>query len=226
MKTLKIFSITSSIFPAVVLSLPKDSFAQKTTTETLNVSGECGMCKKKIEKAAKAAGASYAVWSTTTKVLTVKYNSLSTNSAKIQQKIADAGYDTPKFKSTDEAYNDLDECCQYNRTMSKDEKCCSEQCEMSSGSGGKDGKCMNEAACKEKGCCKDSEKCKEMGCCGNEKGMANAKMPARMTGSDGACCSKGKGMADSKMPARTTGSDGNCCSKEKGATNSSEKQHH
>ena len=208
MKTLKIFSITSSIFLAVVLSLPKDSFAQKTTTETLNVSGECGMCKKKIEKAAKAAGASYAVWSTATKVLTVKYNSLSTNSAKIQQKIADAGYDTPKFKATDDAYNNLDECCQYNRTMSKDEKCCSEQCEMSSGSSGKDGKCVNEAACKEKGCCKDSEKCKEMGCCGNEKGMANAKM---------ACCSKEKGSAGAKM---------NCCSKEKGTTNSSEKQHH
>ena len=182
MKTLKIFSTA-----ILVLLLSEISFAQKTTTETLNVSGECGMCKKKIEKAAKEAGASYAVWSTNTKVLTIRYNTLSTNSAKIQQKIADAGYDTPKFKATDEAYNKLDACCQYDRSMNKDEKCCSEGCEM------KDGKCVNEAACKEKGCCKDLEKCKEMGCCGNEKGMANAKMDCSDKGAKGSkmdCCNK------------------------------------
>ena len=196
MKTLKIFSTA-----ILVLLFSGFCFAQKTTTETLNVSGECGMCKKKIEKAAKEAGATYAVWSTNTKVLTIRYNSLSTNSAKIQQKIADAGYDTPKFKATDEAYNKLDGCCQYDRTMSKDEKCCSDGCEM------KDGKCVNEAACKEKGCCKDSEKCKEMGCCGNEKGMAmhNAKMD----------CSD-KGMKGSKMDCSDKNAKGgkmDCCNK-------------
>ena len=194
MKTLKIFSIISSISLAAILSLPKDSFAQKIATETLNVSGECGMCKKKIEKAAKEAGATYAVWSTNTKVLTIRYNSLSTNSAKIQQKIADAGYDTPKFKATDETYNKLDGCCQYDRTMSKDEKCCSDGCEM------KDGKCVNEAACKEKGCCKDSEKCKAMGCCGNE--MANnAKMD---------CCKKS---SNGKTAMNCSEGNKSCCSK-------------
>ena len=152
---------------AAILSLPKDSFAQKTTTETVKVSGNCSMCKKKIEKAAKEAGATYAAWSTATKVLTIKYNSLSTNSAKIQQNIADAGYDTPKFKANDEAYNKLEACCQYDRTMSKKEKSCSDGCGM------KDGKCADEAACQ-------------------EKGMANGKMDCSkdMKGSKMNCCSK------------------------------------
>lgn len=184
MKTLRIFSIAT-----LVLAIANFSFAQELKSETLNVSGVCGMCKKKIEKAAKEAGANYAVWSTNTKVLTIRYNNLSTNSAKIQMKVAEAGYDTPDFKAPAEAYNKLEQCCQYEReAVNKDGKCCSEKCEM------KDGKCKDEAACKEKGCCKDSEKCKSMGCCGNEMG-ANAKMDCSKKSSGGKTsmnCSDGK----------------------------------
>lgn len=96
-------------------------FAQEKT-ETLKVSGECGTCKKKIESAAKKAGAAYAVWNVDAKELTIKYNSTSSNSAKIQKAVADAGYDTPDFKATDEAYNKLDGCCQYERTTEKVKK--------------------------------------------------------------------------------------------------------
>ena len=56
-------------------------FAQLAKTENLKVSGECGMCKKKIEKAAKEGGASYALWDVDTKILTIKYNSATTNTA-------------------------------------------------------------------------------------------------------------------------------------------------
>ena len=87
------------------------SFAQTSKKESFKVDGACGMCKKKIEKAAKDAGATYALWNTDSKMLVVKYNSSSSNTAKIQQKIAGVGYDTPKFKATDEAYNSLHECC-------------------------------------------------------------------------------------------------------------------
>jgi periplasmic mercuric ion binding protein len=188
MKTLRIFSITT-----LFLAFANFSFAQKAKTETLKVSGECGMCKKKIEKAAKDAGASYALWNVDTKILTVKYNSVSTNTAKIQQKIAGVGYDTPDFKATDEAYNKLDACCQYDRdAVKKDAKCCSDKCDM------KDGKCADEAACKEKGCCKDSEACKEMGCCGNGN-TAMATMD---------CCKKGDGKT-----AMNCAGDKSCCKK-------------
>lgn len=141
MKTLRIFPLISFLF--AVLALPKASFAQ-AKTETLKVSGQCGMCKKKIEKAAKDAGATYAVWNINTKILTIKYSSASTNTAKIQQKIAGVGYDTPDYKTTDEAYNKLDECCQYERSTNTKASCC------------KDGKCTKEGH-DGKDCCKKSQ---------------------------------------------------------------------
>ena len=152
MKTLRIFSIIS-----IFLAMANLSIAQKAKTETFKVSGECGMCKKKIEAAAKNAGATYALWSPQSKLLKVSYAS-TTGVSVIQQRIAEAGYDTPNYKATDDAYNALDACCQYDRNT-KAQTCCGVACDM------KDGKCTDEAACKEKGCCKDSEKCKEMGCC-------------------------------------------------------------
>lgn len=92
--------------------------AQSTKTdkkETIPVSGECGMCKKTIEKAAIGAGATTANWSEKKKKLTVAYNTEKTSNQKIQEAIAAAGYDTRDFKANDAAYNDLDECCKYDR---------------------------------------------------------------------------------------------------------------
>ena len=155
MKSLKIFSTT-----VLVLLFAQLSFAQKTSTESINVSGNCGMCKKKIEKAAKDAGATSAVWSTQTKVLTVRYNSLSTNSAKIQQKIADVGYDTPQYKATDEAYSKLDPCCQYDRSegvsqAGDKEKSC---CDKGTATNGKADCCKKDATGKtNSSCCSDSK---------------------------------------------------------------------
>ena len=110
MNTPKILSIA-----VICLSMAFSSFSQKNKAETIKISGVCGMCKKKIEKAAKDAGASYAVWNTQTKVLTVRYNSLSTNSAKIQRKIAGVGYDNQYATAKDETYKKLHQCCQYER---------------------------------------------------------------------------------------------------------------
>jgi len=111
----------SLILSVVFISIASFGFAQGKT-ETLKVSGECGTCKKKIETAAKKAGATYASWNVDSKELTVKYNSTSTNSAKIQKTIADAGYDTQDFKASDKAYNSLDGCCQYERTTNTDKE--------------------------------------------------------------------------------------------------------
>lgn len=160
MKTLRIYSLFTLFLAIVSLCLPKVSFAQKTKTETFNVSGECGMCKKKIEKAAKEAGATSALWNQQTKVLKVSYNVANTSASLIQQKIAGVGYDTPQYQATDEAYNSLEQCCQYARE-NKQASCCGSKCEM------KDGKCVDQAACKDKGCCGDSSECKDMsmGCC-------------------------------------------------------------
>jgi hypothetical protein len=122
------------------------SAAAQTKTETLKVSGVCGMCKKKIETAAKTAGASYAVWNVSSKELTVKYSTESSNAAKIQQAIADAGYDTPAAKASDSAYNNLHGCCKYERTA-KNDACCTDASCCSGGKCKKDGACCKEGTC-------------------------------------------------------------------------------
>lgn len=145
MKTLKLFSLVT-----LFLTIANFSFAQKVRTETFTVSGECGMCKKKIEKAAKEAGATTAVWNQQTKLLNVSYNAGLTSVSTIQQKIAGVGYDTPQYKATDEAYNKLDACCQYERTLGKASCCADDKCEA------KDGKCTGTGACKGgMDCCKN-----------------------------------------------------------------------
>jgi hypothetical protein len=95
-----------------------------------------------------------------TKILKLTYNA-GTDVAAIQQRIADAGYDTPKFRATDAAYNSLDKCCQYERQVAKQSaNCCgSNECKM------QDGKCADMTACKEKGCCKDDADCAAKSCC-------------------------------------------------------------
>jgi copper chaperone CopZ len=121
-------------------------------SEKFKVAGECGMCKNKIEKSAKAAGATEAEWNVETKELSVSYANNATSTDKIQQAIAGAGYDTPKFKATDESYSKLHECCKYDRTDTKAD-CCTAGAEGCC----KDGKCTRGGEC-----CKDG-KCKNAG---------------------------------------------------------------
>src|SRR6476469_10128505 len=136
MKTLYFFLIA---FVFTIISVR--AFAQ-TKKETFTVSGECKTCKKKIETAAKAAGATYAVWNVDSKKLTVQYNEANVNTAAIQQRIADAGYDTPLAKASDSAYNNLDDCCQYKRTAQTSQTSDKASC------------CTKDAAC-----CKDGSTC-------------------------------------------------------------------
>ena len=86
----------------------------QSKTDKIKVSGNCGSCKKHIETAAKAAGASSANWDKKTKVLAVTYDASKTSNDAIQKKIAAAGYDTEQYAGDEKAYNALDECCQYD----------------------------------------------------------------------------------------------------------------
>jgi periplasmic mercuric ion binding protein len=164
MKTLKLFLLST----AFVL-LTQSGFAQEKS-ETIKVSGECGMCKKKIETAAKTAGATFAFWNEDSKELQVKYNSKSSNAAKIQESIAAVGYDTESFKATDEAYNKLHSCCKYERTSKVSASCCA------------DGKCTKEEC---KTCCKDGVCTKDMDCCKNHQCAEHAKTDGKAS-----CCKK------------------------------------
>lgn len=141
MKTFKI-SLAIILFSAFAVT----SFGQKSKTDTFQVSGNCGMCEANIEKAAKNAGATFAEWNKDTKIITVKYKSTSTNLAKIQKSIADAGYDNVGAKASNESYDKLHACCKYDRAESNEAKmdCC------------KDGKCTKEGH-SGKDCCKKED---------------------------------------------------------------------
>lgn len=165
MKTFKIFPLI-----ALCIAFTATSFAQ-SKTDTIPVSGNCGMCKTNIEKAAKKAGASAAEWDTESKMLAVKYNSSSTNAAKIQQSIASVGYDTRDFKAADEAYDKLHACCKYDRAKKADEPAASAHKGKAASCCSKEGEGKTAAAGKEKSCCskegegKTAAEGKEKSCC-------------------------------------------------------------
>jgi len=107
-----------NIYAALLVSLFAINFSFAQTSikkETIKVWGNCGMCKKKIETAAKNAGATYANWNEHTNFLKISYDPLKSNSQSIQKSIAATGYDTQGFNASDSAYAHLDDCCKYAR---------------------------------------------------------------------------------------------------------------
>lgn len=87
---------------------------------TFKVYGNCGMCKKRIETAAKeVAGVSSANWDMDEKKLTVAYENKPGTLKKIKEKVAGVGHDTDETRAKDKVYNALHGCCQYERPDSK-----------------------------------------------------------------------------------------------------------
>lgn len=111
MKTLVKITIIAVL--AFVFTSNNSAFAANPKTETLKVSGNCDMCKARIEKAAKIDGVTEAEWSQKTKVLTATFDPSKTSIDAIGKKIAEAGHDNDKAKATDVAYDKLPSCCQY-----------------------------------------------------------------------------------------------------------------
>lgn len=182
MKTLNIYA--ALLFSIFAVSF---SFAQTSVKkETLKVWGNCGMCKKVIEKAAKSGGASYASWNEDSKQLKVSYAVNKTSAATIQQSIARSGYDTQDYIADDAAYNKLPGCCQYERKSTEvalnttSKKCCD------------NAKCGTGADC-----CKDMACCKDKSCCSKKEGVAmkccdNAKCGKEAGACKGMTCCKDK----------------------------------
>ncbi|MGC9341505.1 MAG: heavy-metal-associated domain-containing protein [Bacteroidales bacterium] len=91
-------------------------FAQGKT-EKFEVKGNCGMCEKRIEKAAKSVdGVTAADWDKETKMIEVSFDDSKTDIHNIHTAIAKAGHDTPMHKASDEVYEKLPACCKYDRS--------------------------------------------------------------------------------------------------------------
>jgi copper chaperone CopZ len=93
------------------------SFQQQNDSKIVSfkVWGNCGSCKKNIEKALKVKGVTKVDWNKSNKMITVTFNESIITIDKIHSLIAKAGYDTDKVKGDDKAYSKLDACCQYER---------------------------------------------------------------------------------------------------------------
>lgn len=94
-------------------------FAQSTTGK-FKVYGKCSMCEKRIETAAKSVtGVTSADWNIETKMIEVSFNNSKTDLHKIHMAIAEAGHDTDLYRASDEVYNNLPQCCHYERPDTK-----------------------------------------------------------------------------------------------------------
>src|SRR5665648_189710 len=85
-------------------------------TRMIKVSGNCDLCKERIETAAKSvSGVMTADWSAEKQMLNVEFDPNKTNSDSIQKAIAQVGHDTEKHKASDKVYEELPECCLYRK---------------------------------------------------------------------------------------------------------------
>jgi len=118
-----------NIIPLVLFSLllfSRENLQAQTgsvITIALKVSGNCEMCKERIEAAAKGKGVKEATWDADTKLLTLTYDTLLSRIEKVHTRIADAGHDTELKKAKNDTYKALPECCLYrdhSETMSVD----------------------------------------------------------------------------------------------------------
>ncbi|HMQ07570.1 MAG TPA: heavy-metal-associated domain-containing protein [Saprospiraceae bacterium] len=92
-----------------------DAQIQHVKTETVKVYGNCGMCKKTIEKAGNIGGIVKVDWSKETQLATISFDSTAIAVNEILIRIANAGYDSEDFRAPDEVYYNLHGCCQYER---------------------------------------------------------------------------------------------------------------
>ena len=112
MKSLKKIMIAAVV---LLLTISVNAQIKNKKTETVKISGNCGMCKKNIEKAGNLKKVALVEWDVNSKMAKLTYDSAKTNPDEILNRIAKAGYDSEKFSATEEQYKKLHGCCQYDR---------------------------------------------------------------------------------------------------------------
>ncbi len=116
MKLLSVLACLLLITSCSAQSLSRISGMKNARTVTVHVNGDCGMCKKTIEKVAFVKGEAEADWDVDAKTARITYDSVHTTLDAVLERIAQAGYDSEKFLAPDAAYAALPGCCQYERT--------------------------------------------------------------------------------------------------------------
>ena len=113
---MKVAILMTIAFLLNVLGFAQEAAAPQQTlvTSTFTVYGNCGKCKKNIERPFKEMqGVESATWDKKTKKFTITYNPALLSERRIKEIIAEQGYDSDDVKASDEAYNKLPKCCRY-----------------------------------------------------------------------------------------------------------------
>jgi Cu(I)/Ag(I) efflux system membrane fusion protein len=100
----------------ITSSMPGMVMPGETSKISFGVSGNCEMCKDRIEKAVLSLkGIKSATWDIKTKQITVEFNNSEVKPEAMQKVIAEAGHDTKLYKADDKVYNSLPQCCLYRK---------------------------------------------------------------------------------------------------------------
>ncbi len=114
-----ILKLTALLFITSILSQCSSNIKNYQTTNA-KVSGNCGMCEERIEKAGNKKNEAKVDWNKQTKIATIIYNSSRTSKEQILRRIADAGHDNELYNATDSAYQELHGCCKFEREVEHD----------------------------------------------------------------------------------------------------------
>ena len=88
----------------------------KNAKHSIQVNGNCEMCKKRIEKAAfSVSGVKSAEWHIDDHMLHLIINEEKCSVTDVKKAIAKVGHDTEDIKATDADYAKLHGCCMYER---------------------------------------------------------------------------------------------------------------
>lgn len=100
----------------VTFSTQAQEKKNKNAKYNIEVSGNCDLCKKRIEKAAfSVKGVKSAEYHLDDNVLHLIINEEKCSILDIKKAIAKVGHDTDEVKATDEDYENLHGCCHYER---------------------------------------------------------------------------------------------------------------
>ena len=115
--SIEVQAAKSSRFAEISFVHESDILLQNAVKDTsITVYGNCSSCKKAIEKAVKSVdGVKTASWDKKKKILSIQYDLSETSLNTIEKAIIDIGYDTENMRAEESVYNELHECCKYDR---------------------------------------------------------------------------------------------------------------
>ena len=100
----------------VALSVNAQDKNSKNAKYEFEVYGNCEQCQKRIQKAAfSVAGVKSASWDIETHQMKIIINEEKCSVLDVKKAIAKVGHDTDEVKTTQEVYDKLHGCCQYER---------------------------------------------------------------------------------------------------------------